>query len=47
MAALCNRRGAPETACSQRDHHVRRVAGVVASEKAKIESNIYTLRKPD
>jgi hypothetical protein len=47
MAALCSRRGAPETACSQRDHHVRRVAGVVATEKAKIESNIYTLRKPD
>jgi len=47
MAALCSRRGAPETACSQRDHHVRRVAGVVASEKAKIESNIYTLRKAD
>jgi hypothetical protein len=47
MAALCSRRGAPETACSQRDHHVRRVAGVVASEKAKTESNIYTLRKPD
>ncbi len=47
MAALCGRRGAPETACSQRDHHVRRVAGVVATEKAKIESNIYTLRKAD
>ena len=47
MAALCSRRGAPETACSHRDHHVRRVAGVVATEKARIEGNIYTVRKPD
>ena len=47
MAAFCSRRGAADTACSERDHHIRRVAGAVASEKAKIESNIYTLRRPD
>ena len=47
MAAFCSRRGAADTACSERDHHIRRVAAAVASEKAKIESNIYTLRRPD
>ncbi len=47
MAAFCSRRGAAAAACSERDHHIRRIAGAVASEKAKIESNIYTLRRPD
>ncbi len=41
MAAFCSRRGAAAAACSERDHHIRRVAGVVALEKAKVESNIY------
>jgi hypothetical protein len=47
MAAFCSRRGAAATACRGSDDHLRRVAGAVALEKAKVESNIYTLRRPD
>jgi len=47
MAAFCRGRGAATTACRGSDDHIRRVAGAVALEKAKVESNIYTLRRPD
>jgi hypothetical protein len=47
MAASCSGGGAAVAACSESDDHIRRVAGSVALEKAKVESNIYTLRRPD
>jgi hypothetical protein len=47
MAAFCSGRGAAPAACRGSDDHIRRVAGAVALEKAKVESNIYTLRRPD
>ena len=47
MAASCSGGGAAAAACSESDDHIRRVAGVVALQKAKVESNIYTLRRPD
>jgi hypothetical protein len=45
MAASCSGDGA--AACSDSDDHIRRIAGVVALKKAEVESNIYTLRRPD
>jgi hypothetical protein len=47
MAAFCRGRGAATIACRGSDDHIRRVAEAVALEKAKVESNIYTLRRPD
>ncbi len=45
MAASCSGDGA--AACSDSDDHIRRIGGVVALKKAEVESNIYTLRRPD
>jgi hypothetical protein len=45
MAASCSGDGA--AACSDGDDHIRRIAGVVALKKAEVESNIYTVRRPD
>ena len=47
MADYCHGRGAGTSACRGSDNHIRRVAGAVALEKAKVESNIYTVRRPD
>jgi len=47
MADYCRGRGAATFACRGSDDHIRRVAGAVALEKAKVESNIYTVRRPD
>jgi hypothetical protein len=47
MAAFCRVGGAATTACREGDDHLRRVAGAVTLQKAKVESNIYTLRRPD
>ena len=47
MADYCYGRGAGTSACRGGDDHIRRVAGAVALEKAKVERKIYTVRKPD
>jgi len=47
MADYCYGRGAGTSACRGGDDHIRRVAGAVALEKAKVERKIYTVRRPD
>jgi hypothetical protein len=47
MADYCRGRGAATFACRGSDDHIRRIAGVVSLEKAKVESNIYTVRRPN